>query len=221
MINLAFKFLDSSRFHLSINRLIPDFSDLKLLLKNYGLDFEPFKPEADEYRMDLIYSEDCCFSDVYLMAYILRDYGLKYIWSTSAKGATIKFGDYNKNIEHVRQIGWTEGMDVYDFLKLDPKSGWNQLQGVDAQNDKNHHDIDASTARVDLKPQRGSIDIPSPSLQAENEAELKNDKIPRVDLEDDYEDWFKETSLIDPCDNNEMNTYDSWEDEPENRGNID
>jgi hypothetical protein len=123
MNNLAFKLLDTTSFSLLLNTNLRHFSVVSEVLSYHGIPFDTWTPDNDLIlnTVELSFTSDFRFSDVYLLAYIFKDYGLEEVWVTRKLDKVVRLGTYFFQAENPERFALADGMKIQNFLKLDPK----------------------------------------------------------------------------------------------------
>ena len=68
------------------------------------------------------FSINCKFQDVYLLAYLLKDFGLENIYPSRKEVVEISVGTYLHQFSSIGKYALAEPMNIDSFLSIDPKS---------------------------------------------------------------------------------------------------
>jgi hypothetical protein len=192
MSNLAFKLLDTSAFNLLLNTNLRNFSVVSEVLMFHNIPFDTWTPNNDMEIsiIELSFTSDCKFTDVYLLAYILKDYGLDEVWATRKIDKSVSLGTYFFQSKSPELFALAEGMKIDHFLNIDPK-------------------IDIQYIIDNLFEKRNSYEI----------AKDKHDQQDHYDNADNYEqedydtsdhyDWERET--FDAMTDGQLGDYDDFD----------
>lgn len=193
MSNLAFRLLDTSAFNLLLNTNLSQFSVVSEVLSFHNIPFGIWTPDADlpVNIVELSFTRDCKFFYVYLLAYIFKDYGLKYVCPTRKINQTIRLGTYLYEAEFPEQHALAESMAIDSFLFLDPK-------------------LDTQYVIDNLFENRYSDD-----LEEEQDSEEEYDDNDHDYHSPNYEDHDWERETFDAMTDGQLGDYDDFE------GNID
>ncbi len=123
MDKLLFKLINKEQFSLKINTDLPNFGVIKEIFEFNKMIFQNWTKEKDHIAPDFVlaFSDSCCFQDVYLLAYFLKDYGLKYIYPSRRKTSVISVGTYIFSVINQANYSFAEPLPIDEFLKIDPK----------------------------------------------------------------------------------------------------
>lgn len=120
---LLYNLLDTKAFHLRLNQSLPKFLLIKELLYHNNIPVETWQPE-NNFPLDIIemnFSAACKFQDVYLLAFILKEFGIKQIYPSRKEEPTIAIGTYFSRVANKGQFAIAEPIDINQFLSIDPK----------------------------------------------------------------------------------------------------
>ncbi|WP_158859671.1 hypothetical protein [Lunatibacter salilacus] len=120
---LIYKLLDPKSFNLSLNKILPDFAPISERFSKNRIPFQTWSP----YRnisisvFEMSFSLKCRFQDVFLIAYLLKDYGLKGIYPSRNQNREICIGTYLHQLSDPEKYAVAEPLNILSFLDLDPK----------------------------------------------------------------------------------------------------
>jgi len=128
METISFKLIHKDKLQLHINSKFPNFNLISELLKFHNIEFKTWTPVTSD-QCDLALSFTCYsnFQNVYLLAYTLQSFGLKYIYpqrchegNSSPDSIELYLGRYIMNRKDKNVSMAAEAINVDDFLKIDP-----------------------------------------------------------------------------------------------------
>ncbi len=159
---LIYNLLDADSFNLRLNENIPKFKLIKELLSHNQIPFETWSPE-EELALEVFemgFAANCRFQDVYLLAYILKKFGLERIYPSRKQDTKIEVGTYLHQVPRMRKFALAEPLSIDSFLLIDPKTitqtaidsffenhfsdennedGYDTKPGEDDYNDQDYH----------------------------------------------------------------------------------
>ena len=68
------------------------------------------------------FSINCKFQDIYLLAYLLKDFGLQNLYPSRKKELEIAVGTYLYQVSSMGKYALAETISIDSFLGIDPKS---------------------------------------------------------------------------------------------------
>lgn len=120
---LAFKLINRNAFKLRFNTKLPNFYLIRELFKYYGIPIETWTP-GTSMQMNLVemsFTSKCNFQDVYLLATILKEFGLHSIYPSNKINNEISIGTYVHQIPSPENFYLGEPISIESFLAIDPK----------------------------------------------------------------------------------------------------
>lgn len=175
--------LQASKCILRLNETLPKFILISELLSHNEIKFETWNPnkEASPGIVEMSFTADCNFQDVFLLAYFLKDYGLERIYPSRKGNSEISIGTYLFQVKDLGFYALTEHINIDTFLTIDPK---------------------LKTRDVINKHFGNSLD----SVQEEEiEQEYQDD----YEYSDNYNDW--ERYYFDAMSDGQLGNYDDFE----------
>jgi len=120
---VIYKLLDTGSFSLRLNEKLPTFTCISELLTHNNISFQTWYPKGDSFieTIEMAFSVNCNFQDVYLLAYLLRDFGLTSIYPSRKVEPEISIGTYLYQVNDMGEYALAEPMNINSFLNLDPK----------------------------------------------------------------------------------------------------
>ena len=88
---VIYKLIDTTSFNLKLNETLPKFTLISELLSHYCIPFQTWNPK-DNLSMEVIemnFSVNCKFQDIYLFAFLLRDFGIESIYPSRKQESEI------------------------------------------------------------------------------------------------------------------------------------
>jgi len=176
---LIYKLLDTTSFNLKLNEELSKFTLISELLTHNNIPFETWNPEGNLSLeiVEMSFSINCKFQDIYLLAYLLKDYGLESVYPSRKQEVEISVGTYLHQVSSMGKYALAEPIDIDTFLSIDPKS--NTQFAVDSHfenqfsndenddedseyeqdyNDRDDHDYDRDTFDALTDGQYGDYD---------------------------------------------------------------
>jgi hypothetical protein len=122
--SILYKLLDTTSFKLRLNEFLPKYTLISELLSHNNIPYESWVPTADLDLGDIemTFGINCKFQDIYLLAYLLKEFGLKSICPTKDDDQLIVVGTYLHHVENMGKYILAYPMDISTFLSIDPKS---------------------------------------------------------------------------------------------------
>lgn len=71
--------------------------------------------------VEMSFSINCKFQDIYLLAYLLKDFGLESVYPSRTQEVEIEVGTYLHRSSSIRKYALAELMNIDSFLSIDPK----------------------------------------------------------------------------------------------------
>ncbi len=121
---LIYKLLDTTSFNLRLNEEIPKFTLISELLTHNNIPFQTWNPDGS-LSLDIVemsFSINCKFQDIYLIAYLLKDFGLERVYPSRKEQLEISVGTYLHQVYNMGKYAMAEPMNIDSFLSIDPKS---------------------------------------------------------------------------------------------------
>ena len=121
---LIYKLLDTSSFNLRLNEELSKFKLISELLTHNNIPFETWKSDGSISLeiVEMSFSINCKFQDVYLLAYLLKDFGLESIYPSRKKEVEISVGTYLHQFSSIGKYALAGPINIDSFLSIDPKS---------------------------------------------------------------------------------------------------
>ena len=120
---VIYKLIDTTSFNLKLNETLPKFTLISELLSHYCIPFQTWNPK-DNLSMEVIemnFSVNCKFQDIYLFAFLLRDFGIESIYPSRKQESEISIGTYLHQVTDMEKYALAEPMNIDTFLNIDPK----------------------------------------------------------------------------------------------------
>lgn len=120
---IIYKLLDPTSFNLKLNDRMPKFALISELLLHYAIPFQSWTP-LGSLKLEVVemeFSLSCNFQDIYLLAYLFKDFGLEEIYPSRKKEVDISIGTYLHHADIMDEFAFAEPIKINDFLSLDPK----------------------------------------------------------------------------------------------------
>ena len=116
--------LDPSKFQLILNESLPGFSKLTALLGENNIPFETTHAKQ-QFALTILlmgFGPSCRFQDVYYLAALFKDFGLKSVYPLNTKIPVIQLGTYLHKFPRKSWADFTLGepMPIDAFLLIDP-----------------------------------------------------------------------------------------------------
>ncbi len=160
--------LETSKFQLTLNESLPDFSKLTELLSEHHIPFETTHAKQPFALTVLLmgFAPSCRFQDVYYLAMLFKDFGLRHVYPLNAKVPVIQFGTYLHKFPRKSWADFTLGepMPIDAFLLIDPGMSTTDV-------------IDTEFENVFLKASGDDVD---------------RDKLNDVDEYEGYDEWIED-----------------------------
>ena len=115
--------LDTNSFKLRINENLPIYSILDNFFSCYSVEFATWEP-FDRRKLEIIemsFSANCKFQDVYLIAHMLKEFGLERVYPSRKQEPEINIGTYLHQVLNLGKYALAEPLDIDSFLLIDPK----------------------------------------------------------------------------------------------------
>jgi hypothetical protein len=121
---LIYKLLDTTSFNLRLNEKLSKFILISELLTHNNIPFETWNPEGSPTLeiVEMSFSINCKFQDIYLLAYLLKDFGLESIYPSRKQEVEISVGTYLHQVSSMGKYALAEPINIDSFLSIDPKS---------------------------------------------------------------------------------------------------
>ena len=130
MDNLLYKLIEINDLKLKINERLPKFQIISQLLKHHHIPYESWYAESSLQRVEMSFSINCNFKDVYLLAYLFRDYGVSRIYPSRNSNPEIMIGTYIYQYRDKSEYALARSITIEEFLKADPKTKSSDTIGV-------------------------------------------------------------------------------------------
>jgi len=117
------RLLDTNSFKLRINENLPIYSMLENFFSCYSVEFATWEP-VDKSKLEIIemsFSANCKFQDVYLIAHMLKEFGLERVYPSRKQEPEINIGTYFHKVLNLGKYALAEPLDIDSFLLIDPK----------------------------------------------------------------------------------------------------
>ena len=121
---LIYKLLDTTSFNLTLNEELSKFTLISELLTHNNIPFQTWTPNG-HLSMEIVemsFSINCKFQDIYLLAYLLKDFGLESVYPSRTQEVEISVGTYLHKCSNMGKYALGELMNIDTFLSIDPKS---------------------------------------------------------------------------------------------------
>lgn len=117
------RLLDTSSFKLKINENLPIYSMLENFFSCYSVEFATWEPVVKKTPeiIELSFSVNCKFQDVYLIAHMLKEFGLERVYPSRKQEPEINIGTYLHQVLFLGKYAMAEPLDIDSFLLIDPK----------------------------------------------------------------------------------------------------
>ncbi len=100
---------------IGINRKLSNYKTICDLFTKNKVRFHSFSSVLPEDLVEIFFTKNCKFQDVYLLAYLLKDFGIEIIYPLNGHDQSIIIGTNFHNSKSPKSLSIT------DFLKIDPK----------------------------------------------------------------------------------------------------
>jgi hypothetical protein len=122
--SLLYKLLESSTFDLKLNEKLPKLKLISELLVHHGIPFETWNPKASITleNIELSFSVTCNFRDVYIIAFLLKQYGIDRVYPSRDEESVIAIGTYIFAVPNSGKYAIAEPISIEDILAIDPKT---------------------------------------------------------------------------------------------------
>lgn len=120
---IIFRLLDAKSFKIRINEMLPFYESLIELFSSHNLEYETWEP-SEETELQIIeigFSANCKFQDVFLVTLILKDFGINRIYPSRKDESEITIGTYLHQVKNIGKYALAEPIDIESFLLIDPK----------------------------------------------------------------------------------------------------
>lgn len=124
METLIYKLLDTTTFNLKLNEELSKFKLISELLTHNNIPFQTWNPSG-KISLEIVemsFGINCKFQDIYLLAYLLKDFGLESIYPSREQEVEISVGTYLFQVSNMGKYALAEPMNIDSFLSIDPKS---------------------------------------------------------------------------------------------------
>jgi hypothetical protein len=121
---VIYKLLDTTSFNLRLNEDLSKFTLISELFAHNNIPFETWSPEGNlsPEVVEMSFSINCKFQDIYLLAYLLKDFGLENVYPSRKQEVEISVGTYLHQVSNMGKYAIAEPMNIDSFLSIDPKS---------------------------------------------------------------------------------------------------
>ena len=121
---LIYKLLDTTSFNLRLNEELSKFTLISELLTHNNIPFKTWEPDGSLSLeiVEMSFSINCKFQDIYLLAYLLKDFGLESIYPSRKQELEISVGTYLHQFSSIGKYAFADPMNIDSFLSIDPKS---------------------------------------------------------------------------------------------------
>jgi hypothetical protein len=173
---LIYKLLDTTSFNLRLNEELSKFKLISELLTHNNIPFKTWEPDGSLSLeiVEMSFSINCKFQDVYLLAYLLKDFGLENIYPSRKEVVEISVGTYLHQFSSIGKYALAEPMNIDSFLSIDPKSNTQFVVDSYFENQFSNFENDGDTENEYEKDRDSSED--------------QTDKIhDNIDLDDDQQ----------------------------------
>jgi hypothetical protein len=121
---VIYKLLDTTSFNLRLNEDLSKFTLISELLTHNSIPFQTWNPEGNLSLeiVEMSFSINCKFQDIYLLAYLLKDFGLESVYPSRKQEVEISVGTYLHQVPNMGKYAMAEPMNIDSFLSIDPKS---------------------------------------------------------------------------------------------------
>lgn len=171
---LIYKLLDTTSFNLTLNEELSKFTLMSELLTHNNIPFQTWTPNGriSLEIVEMSFSINCKFQDIYLLAYLLKDFGLESVYPSKKQEVEISVGTYLHKCSSMGKYALAEQMNIDSFLSIDPKLNTqfvvdsyfeNQFSNDENDDDNNYedrdnHDYDRDTFDALTDGQYGAYD---------------------------------------------------------------
>jgi hypothetical protein len=116
--------LDPAKFQLTLNESLPGFSKLTALLEKNNIPFETTHAKQ-QFALTILlmgFGPSCRFQDVYYLAMLFKEFGLKSVYPLNTRIPVIQLGTYLHKFPRKSWADFTLGepMPIDAFLLIDP-----------------------------------------------------------------------------------------------------
>lgn len=120
---LIYKLLDTTSFNLRLNEELSKFTLISELLTHNNIPFQSWNPEGNLSLeiVEMSFSINCKFQDIYLLAYLLKDFGIERVYPSRKQEVEISIGTYLHQVSSMGKYALAEPMNIDSFLSIDPK----------------------------------------------------------------------------------------------------
>ncbi len=120
---IIYKLLDVTSFNLRLNEGLPKFTLISELLKHNSIPFNTWKPKRHVQLeiVEMAFSVNCKFQDIFLLSYLLKELGLESIFPSRNPEPEIAIGTYLHQVTNLGKNAKAVPIDINTFLKIDPK----------------------------------------------------------------------------------------------------
>jgi len=123
MENVLFKLINKKNLKIDINSKLPTYELLFKFLSFHGFNVDSSffnEYHADSRFFDIEYGQNCNFKDIYILAYILKDYGLRWVSVSEFNDSDVRLGTGVRETERGHNVNYTTLLTIEDFLNIDP-----------------------------------------------------------------------------------------------------
>lgn len=122
MENLLIKLLNRSELNFRINTVLPNHKTIMNLLNSNGIRVDTWTPDSQREveALELSFTENCNFRNIFILAAILKDFGLQYVYPSRDENQQISLGTYIMSIDSQATYAMAVPMEIDEFLKIDP-----------------------------------------------------------------------------------------------------
>ncbi len=115
--NLICKLLTPHGLNLGLNNKLSNYTAISELFLQNNVRFHPFFASFTIEEVELSFTKSCKFQDIYLLAYVLNDYGLKKIYPLIDSKQSILVGSFFHTLKNCP----FKPITISEFLKIDPR----------------------------------------------------------------------------------------------------
>lgn len=120
---IIYRLLDTSSFNLIINEQLPKFTLIRELFTHNNIPFETwdYQSNASIEIVEMSFGSSCNFQDVYLLAYLLQNFGLESIYPSRDQDPIIRIGETLHLVPNIGRYAMAKPLNIVNFLSIDPK----------------------------------------------------------------------------------------------------
>jgi hypothetical protein len=106
-----------------LNEQLPKFTFISELFTHNNIPFETWNYESNApiEIVEMSLGSNCNFQDVYLLAYLLQDFGLESIYPSRDQDSIIRIGGYLHLVTNIGRYVMAKPLNIVNFLSIDPK----------------------------------------------------------------------------------------------------